>query len=364
MLAVHVETLGIHALGLLGQLEVDADVVLGDEPGAIGGTLELLLDGHVRDEVQVDVLGHVEHGPANKVGGVQRDIQMARETERLGIEGHEPQIHAGTSGHLHRVQQVVLVERRSQRRERADKALQEERDIVLENIHLAESLVEELLDALAREHLVHTGGLAAYQEGFLGLGVATVEDALQPLALADGQDGGARLEGIDKLAHEVEFAGLLALLAGLGSILVHGEDHALVAVVAEVIVAAGVVGVAAGDDLLHEVHGGIAAPLVALASGMDNHLVQGNGRGAQPDVQRAALADADLHPLRVVPHIRNFQHPAHDGRGQAVVSVHIGLCADCRPLPHQRGKGQAFAGDGVRHRAAQHRPLAEGRRSP
>ena len=236
---------------------------------------------------------------------------------------------------MHRVQQVVFVERRAQRGQRADEALQEERDVVLEDVHLAERLVQELLDAFAREHLVHAGGLAAHQQDLLRLGVAAIEDALQPLALADGQDGGARFEGVHKLAHEVELAGLPALFAGLGRIFVEGEDHPLVAVVAVVVVAAGVVGVAAGDDLLHEVHGGIAAPTVTLAPGVDNHLVQGDGGRTQTNVQRAAPAGTDRHVAGVIAHIGDLQHAVRPRRRQGIVPVRVRLRASRRALPHQ-----------------------------
>ena len=222
-------------------------------------------------------------------------------------------------------------------------------------------LVEKLLDALAREDLVHAGGLAALQQAALGLGVAAVVDALQPLALADGQDGGARLEGVDKLAHEVELAGLLAFLAGLGRIFVHRKNHTLVVVVAIVVAAAGVVGIAAGDDLLHEVHGGIAAPLVTFAPGADKHLVQGDGGRSQADVQRAALSRADRQQPRVITDVRDLQHPGFRGRRQDVAAIQVCLRAVRRPFPHHRGIRQRLAGDGVGHRAAQHRPLGEGR---
>ena len=109
MVGVLVQSAGIHSLRVFLQLEVHGDVVLGDEPRVVFGALEGLLDGHLRHEVQVDVLGHIEHGFLHEVGGVQCHVEVSCEAERFRVEGCEAQVHARMVVHREGVEQVVLV---------------------------------------------------------------------------------------------------------------------------------------------------------------------------------------------------------------------------------------------------------------
>ena len=55
------------------------------------------------------------------------------------------------------VQQIILVEIGAHGGERADKAVQEQRNIVLEDVDLPEDLIQKLLDAIAREDFIYSG---------------------------------------------------------------------------------------------------------------------------------------------------------------------------------------------------------------
>ena len=79
---------------------------------------------------------------------------MSRETPCLGIVGHEAEVHAAVVVDGKRVEKIILVVVGPHRRERTDKALQEERHIVLEDIHFLEHLAQELLYAVAGENFV------------------------------------------------------------------------------------------------------------------------------------------------------------------------------------------------------------------
>lgn len=51
-----------------------ADVVFGNDTGAVGGPLEGLFDGHLGYEVEVDVFGDIQDGFLDKEGGVECDV--------------------------------------------------------------------------------------------------------------------------------------------------------------------------------------------------------------------------------------------------------------------------------------------------
>ena len=108
---------------------------------------------------------------------------MTGEGERLRVERGETQVDTPLAIHLHRVQQIILIVIRPDLGERADKTLQEKRDVVLEKIDLAESLLQELLHAVAGEHLVHAGGMGAPHHALLRPGLAPIIHRLYPLAL-------------------------------------------------------------------------------------------------------------------------------------------------------------------------------------
>ena len=74
---------------------------------------------------------------------------MAGEGERLRVEGREAQVDAPLAVHLHRVEQIVLIIIRSYLGKGADESLQEERAVVYEQVHLAESLLQKLLHAVS-----------------------------------------------------------------------------------------------------------------------------------------------------------------------------------------------------------------------
>ena len=190
--------------------------------------------------------------------------------------------------------------------------------------------------------------------------LASEVDTLQGLLVGQGQDGGARLEGVGELAHEVEPARLTVLML-LGLIVVAGDDEPFVAFVAEVVVLLGVSLVAAGDDLAHEAHRRIVPAPVMFPAGADDYLLRRDAAGRQAYVQTVHTAAAYLDQLRIIPQVRHLQRVARRGGGQREAAFVVGAGADGRAPEHQGHVGQAFARLCVRHRAL-HRGLLGKRR--
>ena len=126
----------------------------------------------------------------------------------------------------------------------------------MEDIDLPEHLVQELLDTVSREYLVHASGFRGFYDLLLGLGVFPIVNGLEFLSLRYRQNGLSYLQCINEIHQEVELP-RLPLFLGFGLVIVHGEHHLLVLVVSEIVVVARVVALAPLDRVLNENDGRI-----------------------------------------------------------------------------------------------------------
>ena len=62
------------------------------------------------DKVQIDLLREVKYGTFDKVGRVERDIQVPVKTERFGIKGGESKVRTGFTADLQGIHQIIFVE--------------------------------------------------------------------------------------------------------------------------------------------------------------------------------------------------------------------------------------------------------------
>ena len=109
LVAVEADATRIGALALGMEAELDRDVVLEDEPCAVVGAAEILLDLHEVDVVQIDVFRHIQADAADEVGGVERDVEVASEAKRFGVEGHEAEVGTALAIDLDGVREIVLI---------------------------------------------------------------------------------------------------------------------------------------------------------------------------------------------------------------------------------------------------------------
>ena len=93
MVTVDIQSSRIHAFRFLAQFEVDIDVVLRNDPSAVGRAFECLFDRHSGNEVQIDVFGDIQNCLLYKERRIKCNKQMASETECFRVERDKPQIH-------------------------------------------------------------------------------------------------------------------------------------------------------------------------------------------------------------------------------------------------------------------------------
>ena len=86
----------------------------------------------------------------------------------------------------------------------SESELQEKRNVVLEEIDLAEHLLQELPDSVAGEDFIDAGGVVASHDSSLRLWVAAVVDAFDALFLRDRQDGHSGFQRVDIFRKEIE----------------------------------------------------------------------------------------------------------------------------------------------------------------
>ena len=156
VVSVNVQSPGIHSLGFLAQLKIHTDIVLGQQAGTVGRAGKGLFNRHVRHEIQVNVFRYIQNDLLHEVSRIEGHIQVPGKPESFRVERYEAQIHTRLSGHVQCVEQVIFVVIRGDVGKRADKTLQEQRNVILENIHLPKNLSQELLDTVTREHLIHS----------------------------------------------------------------------------------------------------------------------------------------------------------------------------------------------------------------
>ena len=351
MPGVDVQAAGIQAFAVFRKLEVDLNVVFHRQPGAVRRAPEFLFDGQSRNEVQVDFLRHVEYGFLHEIGGIERDVEVSRESEGLRVEGHEGEVDTPLPVHHERVQHVILVVIGPDGRERTDEPLQEQRYVVLEDVHFAENFVQELVHAVAGKDFVDAGRPVSFDHPFLSLWRQAVVHGFHPFLFRYGEDGGAGFQRVDEFLQKVELA-FLAVGLGLEGIVVFGEKDFLVVVVAVEVVCLGVACVARLNDAAHEVHCRIAAFAVSFPFGLHGDFIQRDVGGGHWDGQVDATPlghDGDV--ACDVSHIRNLENAFPVGYGEREASVDVGGGFHVAPFQHHGGVGQSFAGEGVRHHA-------------
>ena len=142
------------------------------------------------------------------------------------------------------------------------------------------------------EYLVHARGLLPAHHALFCLGVLAVEHGFYLFLFHQGEDGGSRLEGIDKLVQEVELA-LLAVFLGFLTVVVQPYQYFFVLVVLVVCLVLGAVAVPSGYHLLDELHGGVVLLAVAFFLGFHGYFLQGDVVGCQADVEPSFLVGTE-----------------------------------------------------------------------
>ena len=113
LVTVHIQPLRIHPFRFLAQLEVHANIIFRDKTRVVGHSHKGLLNGHLRDKVQVNILRHIQQYPLHKERRVERDIQVSCKTKRLGIKRNKSQIDTLLVVDLKRIQQIIFIEIRA-----------------------------------------------------------------------------------------------------------------------------------------------------------------------------------------------------------------------------------------------------------
>ena len=281
----------------------DLDIVAHLEAASVERPLKVLLDAHAFHVIEVDVVWNAHRHALDEHGGVlERDIQPAQEAEGLWRKRHKTQ-HGTTLVVDHdRVVEVELVEIHGDARQRADEAVGQQGDVVLENVDLAHVVVEQLLDVGLVDMFVDAGTAAAHDELLVGVGVVGEMVARHGLLDRERQHALARQQRrVGILVNPPLFLGF----AGKGFQVAEAHHHALILAVAVVWHAARITVVAAGTQLLDHINGRIILLAVVLLALSHNHLAQFNSRGYQVHEHHVTLPVLDVHDLGAVAHRRD-----------------------------------------------------------
>ena len=93
-----------------GQFEFYGDTFMVEQTSTVFCPLKFLFKQHIIDKVQIDLLREVKYGTFDKVGRVERDIQVPVKTERFGIKGGESKVRTGFTADLQGIHQIIFVE--------------------------------------------------------------------------------------------------------------------------------------------------------------------------------------------------------------------------------------------------------------
>ena len=74
LMGIYIQTSRIKAFRFLTQLKIHTDVIFRNDTGTIRLAFEVLRDSHSGNEIQIDILCHIEYRFTDKISGVQRHI--------------------------------------------------------------------------------------------------------------------------------------------------------------------------------------------------------------------------------------------------------------------------------------------------
>ena len=355
VIGVATQLVGIHLLTAFEELEEHVGVVHVQLPEAVCAATELLFDAQLADEVEVDMSGHVEECLLDGVRSIRSDVESAGEAVALRIDGHEGQVGAWLTAHVDGVHDVIMIEGVGQGgRERADEAVQQEGDVVVEDVDALEDLLEVGRDrAVFVEALVDALLTRGTDDDLFGSGLTAVVDVGDLLTQGEREDGAAvELGGVEVVLQELESLEHLALLQS-GVELIEREGHLFVALRAVVVQLRNAVAVLAGHDALHQLHGGVVLAGIAFAFGADNDLGELDGGGCEADAEVGrGVPGGEGDGLGVIAHVRDLEACQPAIVLQLKVAIHVGDSTDGGSLENERDEGQGFASDGVDHHAS------------
>ena len=268
------------------EAQFDGHVVVGEHPVAVSQLLELLHDVEVLHEVDAGLLGEVHHRLLHGVGGVFHHVEVSGEAEVLRVLRHEGEVHALAAVHHERVHEVELVEADGPASDGADEASLQQAYVVIVDVDVGEDVGQYRAQHIAGvEELFDAGGVDAFDDGLLALGVFAVDGLAAGLLDGDGQYG---LAGLGRCLHLVFEEGEFlvdAFLHLLGSDVVERHLHLLVFLVLVVVVLLELQGALVLDDFLHELHGGVVLARVFLFLRFDDDLGEHHVGGRQLHVE-------------------------------------------------------------------------------
>lgn len=335
-----------------------ADVEAAEEVGAHGQeasravALVGLHHAEVAHEVEIDGFWHTHVVPHHGIDAVVRHIHGAHEAEVAFARRHEGELDAAEAVEVHRVGDVVVVEGVAEGGgEGADEAHRHERDVVLVDIYGGEEEVEVLVEAFLRE--VHVDAVLAVG-GDEGAHTA-VDALLRAHALVDGEVedvGAVELGLIDIFLHEGEMLPEEVLLI-VGVELVEAHVELLEFLAAEMGLRHDAVLLLVCDDLLGQLHGGVALAAVAVfgALGGDFHLLEGAGRGFEGDADVLCAALGHGHREGLVAHHAELHEGVGEADGEVEAAVDVGHRAQLGVRHEDLHEGHRLARDVVGHRA-------------
>ena len=339
------------------KLERHRYIVATDQPGTIRSPVVLLVDPHPLHKVKVDILWYLQSHLLYKMGRIEGDVQMPGKAERLRVERNKPQIHARFAVYLHRIHQVILIERGPHGGKRTHKPVQKKGNIILEKIHILQHLLQELLHPLLREQLVYPRPLDAAHHPFLLLRIFAVVHILQRLLYGDIQYRLTRnIRGIHIVLQEIELLVQPLLLLLLVKV-IQGKRHLLILLVPVVVFVSGIILLFGINHLLYKGHGRIALLNITLLAGFDNHLIEGIGSRRHRNLQVVFASRFQGNQLLVVPQIRKYKHSGTRRACQSKVTIGIGGGSLVSTLKQHRNEGKSLARNRIEHHPL-HRSLS------
>ena len=89
MIRIDNQTLGKHPFAFLTEFEVYPNIIFGNEACSIRFATKSLVDSHVGDKVQIDILRYIQENATDEIGRIKRNIEMSGESERFRVKGHK-----------------------------------------------------------------------------------------------------------------------------------------------------------------------------------------------------------------------------------------------------------------------------------
>ena len=179
----------LQSLDALHEVELHSHVVVGKHPVAIFELLKLLHDIQVFHEVDARLFGEVHDAFLHGVGGVVNHIEVAGEAKVLRVLWHEGQMDATLLVHHDGVHQIIFIEGDGSLTDGADKAALQQADVIIVDVYVAEDVVEDGAQHVARtEELFNTGGVHTLDDGFLTPRLFAEDGTRGGLLDGDGQD--------------------------------------------------------------------------------------------------------------------------------------------------------------------------------